>query len=269
MTPEDLIRLGFAPVEVAAPSPDGHGCSCRLGDECRAAGKHPLGRDWLKIAVANRERRPTWTPPWARLAPATSYGLVPVAGSRMIVVDRDDPDVLLPLPPTFEVHRPSAHPRKGHYYFRLDDGIDEADVPRGFAGGDVRVAQSGHVVGPGCRHKEGDLYEGNDHPVGIADRALIDHLSALKPVRRGAGGEVDAVEGSRHAFLVGQARRLAGWGRDEDEIVAELELLNETVVTPPLPDSELPRIAEWAARSIKPDRGIAITRMHARPSAIR
>lgn len=41
----------------------------------------------------------------------------------------------------------------------------EDDVPRSFAGVEVRVAGSGHVVGPGCRHVSGDLYESNGRDV--------------------------------------------------------------------------------------------------------
>jgi hypothetical protein len=211
-------------------------------------------------------------PAAARLAPTTSYGLVPVPGSGLLVIDRDDPDVLLPIPETFEVHRPSAHPRKGHYYLRLADGISEADVPRSFAGGEVRVAGSGHVVGPGCRHVSGDLYEPNGYPaVSTADRELIDALRALKPVRRGSGGTVEAVEGSRHAFLVAQARKYAGWGWGEDRIADALAELNETVCLPPLSDreAEVGRMAAWAVRTIRPDSLISVRRSKAARRATR
>lgn len=173
----------------------------------------------------------------------------------MIVIDRDDPSVGLPMPETFEVHRSSADPRKGHYYFRLAGDIDEVEVPRSFAGGEIRVAGSGHVVGPGCRHASGDLYESNGADVGTADRELIDALSALKPVRRGADGEVEAVLGSRHDFLVRQARKFAGWGYDIDRIADELRELNETVCEPPLTEkeAEFERMATWAATNIEPD----------------
>lgn len=270
MNAPSLIHLGFAVCEVAPPKLDGT-CSCRLGDDCRAPGKHPVGKAWLIRALHVHERRPTFVPACARLAPATSYGLVPVPGSGMIVIDRDDPDVGLPMPPTFEVHRSGTHPRKGHYYFRLAAGIDEADVPRSFAGGEVRVAGSGHVVGPGCRHKDGTLYEPNDTGVGIADRDLIDALSALKPVRRGSGGEVEAVLGSRHDWLVRQARKFAGWGWGEDRIADELRELNETVCLPPLPDreAEFERMAAWAVRTIRPDSPVNVRRTKAARRASR
>lgn len=163
---------------------------------------------------------------------------MPVPGSGLIVIDRDDPSVRLPMPETFEVHRASADPRKGHYYFRLPDHISEGDVPRSFAGGEVRVVASGHVVGPGCRHASGDVYEPNGSDVAYADRELIDALSALRPVRRGSGCEVEAVLGSRHDFLVRQARKYAGWGWDVDRIADGLRELNDTLCMPPLTEKE-------------------------------
>ena len=195
MTPLDLVELGFAVCEVAAPRPDG-ACTCRLGDECPSPGKHPIGKAWLARAIRERSSANWERHAVARLhlVPAVSYGLVPMPGSGLLVIDRDDPSVLLPMPDTFEVHRASADPRKGHYYLWLADDISEDEVPRTFAGGEVRVAGSGHVVGPGCRHVSGDLYESNDEAVGIADRELIDALSALRPVRKTTEGEVEAVK---------------------------------------------------------------------------
>ena len=256
MTPDNLVAIGFAVCEVAAPRPDGS-CSCRSRDECPSPGKHPVGKGWLARAIrerssANWERHTTAR---MRLVPSVSYGLVPMPGSGLVVIDRDEPTVLLPMPDTFEVHRASADPRKGHYYFRLADDISEDEVPRTFAGGEVRVAGSGHVVGPGCRHVSGDVYESNGAAVGIADRELIDALSALRPVRHGADGTVEAVEGSRHPWLAGQARKLAGWGWDAERIEERLRELNETLCTPPLSEriAEFGRMAEWASKNVPPD----------------
>ncbi len=262
MTPLDLVELGFAVCEVAAPRPDG-ACTCRLGDECPSPGKHPIGKAWLARAIRERSSANWERHAVARLhlVPAVSYGLVPMPGSGLLVIDRDDPSVLLPMPDTFEVHRASADPRKGHYYLWLADDISEDEVPRTFAGGEVRVAGSGHVVGPGCRHVSGDLYESNDAAVGIADRELIDALSALRPVRKTTEGEVEAVEGSRHPWLVGQARKLAGWGWDAECIEERLRELNETLCTPPLSDrvGEFGRMAEWASKNVARDNVLNVT----------
>ena len=259
MIAAELVVLGFAVCEVATVRPDGS-CSCRSGVECQAPGKHPVGNGWMKTAIARRSRPTFRLPAQVRLAPATSYGLIPMPGSGLLVIDRDDPDVLLPLPDTFEVHRASAHPNRGHYYYRLPADIAEDDVPRSFAGGEVRIAGSGHVVGPGCRHVSGDLYEGNDRAVGIADRELIDALRALKPVRRGAGGNVEAVLGSRHAWLTNQARKYRGWGWDEDRITKALLEDNQTKCIPPLDnENDIGRMAEWALKNVAPDPVFRIT----------
>lgn len=258
----DLVACGFAVCEVAHLRPDG-ACSCRSGDECPAPGKHPIGRGWLKTAIRRQPAAALRLPAYVRLAPKTSFGLIPMPGSGLIVIDRDDPAVGLPMPETFEVHRASADPRRGHYVLRLADGISEDDIPRAFAGGEVRVAGSGHIVGPGCRHKSGDLYEANGAAVGIADRDLIDALRDLRPVRHSSSGVVEAVIGSRHAWLTNQARKYRGWGWDADRIADQLRDLNDTVCTPPLTDHEFGdvlRAVDWAVKNIAPDRGYRITR---------
>ncbi len=189
------------------------------------------------------------------VGPNASYGLIPPPGSGIIVIDRDDPSVLLPMPATFEVHRASVDPRRGHYYFMLADDVAEADVPRAFAGGEIRVGGSGHVVGPYCHHKDGSIYESNGAAVGIADRELVEALVGLPPVHTGVNGVAEPIEGTRHAFLVGQARKFAGWHFDAERIEDELRTLNATVCQPPLSEkaAEFRRMAAWAADNVKPD----------------
>ena len=98
--------------------------------------------------------------------------------------------------------------------------------------------------------------------VGYADRELIDALSALRPVGRDTHGIVEAVAGSRHAWLVGQARKLAGWGLDLEAIEDRLRALNDELCMPPLGEreAEFDRMAAWAVKAIQPDRGIAVRR---------
>jgi hypothetical protein len=273
VTPLDLVALGFATCEVAAPLIDGS-CSCRLGNGCPSPGKHPVGRAWLKRALLQ------WTNPRVAsmrlgLVPVCSYGLIPMPGSRMIGVDQDDPSVVLSIPDTFTVSRRSAPAGRAHYYLHLADGIDENDVPRVFAGGEVRVAGSGHLVGPGCRHVSGDTYEPNGLPIAEASAALIDELRSRPAVRRvsrsASDGDDDrgwrmepgsVGEGERHPWLVGQARAMRGWGWDVGRIEEGLRELNDEMCSPPLPDrvAEFDRMAEWAVRHIRPDRGLLIKR---------
>lgn len=255
-----LVELGFAICEVAAP--EGDGCSCRLGEDCPAVGKHPMGRGWMKTALRHRAG-PNWRRHAAhhlRLVPPRNYGLIPPPNSGLMVIDRDDASVGLPMPETFEVHRASAPEGKGHYYFRIPDDVEEDDVPRAFAGGEIRVAGSGHVVGPGSLHASGDLYVGNDSDVAYADSELIDALRALPAVRRGRDGEVEAVVGSRHAFLTGRARKYRGWGWDAERIAEQLRADNDEYCTPPLDEraAEFDRIATWAEQEIAPDGAVMV-----------
>ncbi|MFN8520524.1 MAG: bifunctional DNA primase/polymerase [Chloroflexota bacterium] len=264
MTTHDLIMgLGLAVCDVPAVRADGS-CSCRLGAECPSSGKHPLGRKWLVSALARRARPTFRVPTTVRLAPATSYGLIPVPGSGVMVIDLDDPSVLpgLRMPETYTVRRASAPEGRGHYYLRVPDGLDELGVPRVFAGGEVRIAGSGHVVGPGCRHKSGDLYLGSGDAVATASEDLIAALWNLRPVRRDAehGGREYVGEGERHAWLTGQARKMAGWGWDAERIEEGLRELNETMCQPPLAEGSMEpaRMADWAVRNIPRDRRVSV-----------
>jgi putative DNA primase/helicase len=266
----ELVALGFAVCPVAAPRPDGS-CSCRLGDSCPRPGKHPIGRGWLKRSLLERSRHRA-VALRLRLVPVVSYGLIPTPGSRMIVIDLDDPSVELDIPETLTVSRPTAPPGRGHYYLRLPSDIGEADVPRVFAGGEIRVAGSGHVVGPGCRHVSGDEYGANGLPIAEAPAGLIETIRSLPPRRRGsASGGFDAAgpmdpgsvfEGERHAWLVGQARAMRGWAWDATRIEERLRELNDEICSPPLPDhvAEFDRMAEWAVRTVDPDRPMIVRR---------
>ena len=175
----------------------------------------------------------------------------------MIVIDRDDRPYCCPCPtPSRSTER--RRPRARATTTRLADGIDEDEVPRAFAGGEVRVGGSGHVVGPGCRTRRATCTSETAER-GDRDRGLINALKASSAIKRGPGGAVEAVEGSRHAFLVGQARKMAGWGWDPERIENELRTLDETVCVPPLGEAaEFGRMAEWAARNVAPDRPIAV-----------
>jgi hypothetical protein len=182
-----------------------------------------------------------------------------------VVIDADEPDraLLALIPATLTVRRASAPEGRGHYYLRLPDGVDEADVPRVFAGGEVRVAGSGHVVGPGCRHASGETYESNGKDVATATKALLEALRARPPLRMGEYAESGSVgQGDRHPWLVGQARKMAGWGWDLDRVVEGLRELNELHCVPPLSDraAEFERIAAWAVANVAPDRSVRVTK---------
>jgi hypothetical protein len=68
-------------------------------------------------------------------------------------------------------------------------GVNEGDVPYRWAGGEIRIASNGHVIGPYSRHRSGVLYEPlNGSKVAELPAAL---LRALRPfVPRAAGGNI-------------------------------------------------------------------------------
>lgn len=251
-----LTRAGYAVLEVAAPSDDG--CACRLGADCPSPGKHPVGRFWQKRATT----KPKHVTMLTRLVPLRSYGLFPMPGSGVAVLDVDQPDdeLMALIPETYEVRRASAPEGRGHYYLTLPDGYPEDAVTRAFRGGECRVGGSGYVVGPGCLHASGDEYVSNHADyLAVAPEALLSALSERPVVKRDEDttyGPVDHVsEGGRHPWLVGQARKMAGWGWSEDRIADALRELNETICVPPLSERAMEpgRMARWAKQEIAPD----------------
>ena len=189
------------------------------------------------------------------------YGVLPLAGSRLLVVDVDDPRALAEFPAL--PHTRIVDTAKGfHVYGRLPEGVEEEDVPRTFAGGEVRVAGSGQVVGPYSRHPSGSIYTPRN---GMDIRELsLDWLAALQRSheararsRHLAVGPDDKGwlirEPGRHDFLLSRARNLRGIGMSGRRLVDELQRLNAERCRPPKGTDEVAAIAAWVEEHIDDD----------------
>ncbi len=250
-----LAAEGFAIVEVYPPTPDG-GCTCREGAGCGSPGKHGVGH-WSRDATRN-PRRVRLLEYRRQGGIQSNYGVLPQRDSRLLIIDNDVAEVRgqLPIPETLTVTRPSAPVGKGHWYLRLPEYTEEAGVPRAYAGGEIRIASSGFVVGPGSKHFSGDSLESNGLPIALATTELVEALRSLPPQRDG----LVAGEG-RHWTLVQEARKQRGWGKDLDDLLEALLEVNEGFAEPKGAD-EVAAIAAWAVEHVDVDQLIYITRTH-------
>lgn len=149
---------GFAPVPVHGVR--GGRCTCGRAD-CAAIGKHPVGRDWQKRALADRDT--------ARdLFDAHQGNIGIVVGAEHVVIDIDGYaggyeglGTLPALPPTLTSRSGSGEGE--HRIFRLAPGQDAAEITnRKIAPGvDVKTRAGQIVVAPSL-HRSGRRYEWTD-----------------------------------------------------------------------------------------------------------
>lgn len=220
--------------------------------------KNPIGERWQELGmsdpetiarVLHRERR--------------QYGVFPPAGSRLLVIDFDVPAIfeqLSPLiPPTLVVKTAKGW----HVYGRLPDGVEEADVPRTFEGGEIRIGGSGQVVGPFGMHPSGAVYTPENGtlkpvilPVELLDALKVSH-AAKTGAQRAARGPDDAgwavTEPGRHDFLLARGRNLRGLGLSGARLREELQRLNVERCSPPKDRAEVDALADWIEQRIGDD----------------
>lgn len=253
-----LARQGYAIVQVYGVT-DGV-CACGKAD-CGAPGKHG-GRGWLEQATSDPDTIRT-----RFLLGDPNYGVVAPPGSRLLTVDEDTPgalDALGPLPGTLTV-RTGMKPdgtRGRHVYGRLPTGIEEAEVPYQWAGGEVRIAANGHVVGPYSRHRSGVLYEPFNGST-VAElpetwvRALIASGIRQRDTRNDAKDERDPgwfeAEPGRHDFLKTRGRHIRGVGVSGVRLRDELRRLNIERCRPPKAEAEVDDLAAWVNEHIADD----------------
>jgi Bifunctional DNA primase/polymerase, N-terminal len=79
---EVYAALGFPVIPMHAPRPAG-GCTCRAGQGCSEAGKHPRLTGWTRLTASDPARVVGWWRRW----PTTNLGLA--TGRRFDVLDLD------------------------------------------------------------------------------------------------------------------------------------------------------------------------------------
>jgi putative DNA primase/helicase len=249
-------------------------CACKAGVECTSAGKHPCISFWQKLACSDAGSIRGW---W-RQRPLANIGILTGESVGLYVVDVDlksDGDVsLIELcerhgivwPDTLTVLTGSGG---FHYYFQFPKGLDlrntNGNTGRGLARGIDTRGNGGFVVAPPSLHISGGRYEWlNDLEPAPLPGLLIKLLTELKAaapsgtkprsqVKSGAGIGLVITEGSRNQTLFRRGCGMRGDGLEHAEIEEKLLELNARLCSPPLPESEVLKIARSAA-SYAPNR---------------
>jgi AAA domain/Bifunctional DNA primase/polymerase, N-terminal/Primase C terminal 1 (PriCT-1) len=229
------------------------GCLCGRAD-CKAPGKHG-GKGWKEQATRDPDTIRT------RFAAGDpNFMAIPPKGSGLLIVDEDVPGMLATLGnlPTTMIVQTSEKPggeRGRHVYGRLPDGINEAELPYQWEGGEIRFGGNGGVVGPLSRHHSGATYEPlNGFAVEMLPDPWVRNLIASGRKR---ASEQDAArspsdldwtvpEPGRHPWLTSMAGRLRRDGLRGDVFRTGLRYLNAARCSPPLPEAEVEEIAAWA-----------------------
>lgn len=263
--------LGLAVFPVHGVDTSGR-CSCGKG--CgSSAGKHPRTVNGLLDATLDPDQIRTCWHRW----PAANIGIATGAASGLWVLDVDPAHGGLESIERLEaVHgelAPTWCVETGgdglHLWFLLGEAGLRNSAGRLGPGLDVR-AEGGYVIVPPSRHRSGQAYRWADgwHPALVALVPAPPWLLALagdersphfippdgSPIERKAGGnhfrtlpEVIA-EGARNAALTSLAGAMRRKGCTEAAIAAALQVENQQRCRPPLPASEVAKIAQSVGR---------------------
>lgn len=256
----DLAYLGF-PIFPAHGIVDGK-CTCTEGAACPSAGKHPAISRWQSKATTERARIVKW---WEKNglynpAIATGHGLyvLDVDGEEGMETLRRLEEEHGPLPPT-----PCVLTGRGrHYYFRKKKPLPNS---AGLLGNKIDTrGDGGYVIGPGARHKSGNVYEWepghspSDLPLAELpswiEEILLRHKQDKKakeepekPSFNLPDGKIQ--EGIRDNTLFKYGCYLRGaCGKDMEYIRDELFRVNAGKCDPPLEDGQVWKIVHQVDR---------------------
>ena len=227
-------------------TPVGSGCSCRRPD-CTDHGKHPRIRDWPTEATTDIDTIRRWWRQW----PQANVGLA--TGTHLYVLDVDGDQgrqTLAQLEATHgalpETPRSLTGGGGEHYLFTLPDGMTLKNTVRFASGLDTR-GPGGQIVAAPSLHASGRVYawDAGAHPdeVPVAEMPawliqLIQQADQKAAATREATGAT-IPEGQRDSTLFRHACRLRQFGYQEAEILAVLEVMNQTRCVPPLDTAQV------------------------------
>lgn len=244
----DYLARGFSLVPLYAVQ-DGH-CDCGK-PACEDAGKHPrlAWRDLTQRHPSEKMVR-AWFAQW----PSMNIGIVtgPVSGVVVLDVDRGGEESLEDKPiPMTPMCRTGGGGR--HVFFRYPPDAEIRNFAAKLPGLDLR-AFGGYVVAAPSNHRSGNCYEWYDS-MGLDDVDLAElpswilELCAQKPSKPSTKPAGDKIgEGERNSTLFRDASAMRRRGLSESAIYAALKVTNAERCAPPLPDDELQKIAQSAAK---------------------
>lgn len=228
----DLRARGSQPVRLHGLRADGRTCTCRLGADCKVAGKHPTDKGWQNAQPPTDEQIDA---AWSGWRGGHNIGVLTGEPSGLFVLDVD-PDnsgdetlaALVvehgPLPTTYTVRTGSGG---FHYYFAWPGFAVGNSAGSLGSGLDVR-GNGGQAVAPPSVSAKGSYSVAVDAPVATAPGWLLDRLrpraaapapraSTRRPTRALTRRRVealvqcvlDASEGTRNARLYWATCRMA------------------------------------------------------------
>ena len=240
-------------------------CTC---GKPACGGKHPITAQGFKDASSDPERIHAW---WGR-HPDANVGIPTGPASGLLVIDIDEgkgwesADRLEADGDLFSSTRVVKTGGGGlHLYFHYPEGMTIRNSTGNLAPGiDVRAA-GGYVIAPPSLHRSGNRYtwgrldglDGGDGEIAPAPGWLLERLrdrppsyqSSQRAQRTSFAPHEGAIpEGERNGTLASKAGWMRRYGFSEGEILAALAQMNADRCRPPLPESEVARIAKSVTR---------------------
>lgn len=183
-----------------------------------------------------------------------NYGVMSRNG--ICQIDIDIPEEFAKLKPkyiteTFSVRR--GKNGNGHIYFTCPDCPPEKRGKYDTPFGDVRLGGNFYVVGPGCAHPSGDIYEVNSaQPISDIPWAEISRLiEGSKSKDLIIDEDAPIRHPHRHTTLLSKACSIANKDLTESAVLAELRQFNIKRCDPPKRDEEIQSIARSACEYVK------------------
>jgi len=247
-------RRGWAVLPVHTPTKDG-GCSCGKST-CDSQGKHPRITEWQKQATTDEATIHKWWKQW----PNANIGINP-RSSNLIVIDIDPrnggDETWHKLKQQHGLNDNTVISLTGgggiHLLYSAD-GIDPTGLKVSLGPGvDVQRGDK-LIVAPPSLHKSKHRYEWEvlGHPDDMEPLRLHPSLLNLllkpkgqKQTTKPVGREIP--EGDRDNELARLAGGMRRNGMTESELLVALSEVNKRCI-PPLPDSDVRRIAHSIAR---------------------
>ncbi len=154
----DLAEKGFRVFPVYEPTEKG--CSCKQGESCTNAGKHPRILEWQKAATTNDEQIINWWDKWK----GANIGIATGKASNLIVLDADTgkggDDSLLELFENTGLPETLAA-QTGNGFHLFFESVEELTIKNSVQelgyGLDIR-GENGFVVAAPSLHRNGNRY---------------------------------------------------------------------------------------------------------------
>jgi hypothetical protein len=223
-------------------------CSCQRPN-CTQMGKHPRTRNGLKDATDDLEQLATWHRQWPDANWAVRTG--PESGIWAIDWDGDEglanrraliKELEASLGDTRQV-RSGGGGLHDIYAWPADDTVIPNNSRKLASAADIR-GKGGYILLPGSGHKSGRVYEVvSDVEPKQAPTSLVTRV--LQTSKAAGSGPTAAMipEGQRNDALTSEAGKLRRIGFDTPEIDAALKAVNGRRCNPPLPITEVSKIA--------------------------